>query len=388
MSVFIKDKDGYATAEPTFFDDEKLFGFLIIDYPEIFPIKQFQDVATDWIPIAVEMKLDPMGRLDVLGIDGEGCIYIIENKLADKHSGVKTVRQQGTDYAFGLRDLKERPNGWEIFKEKIKRANETDWAKGKKFHNKSLEEIIKEFKKDEEDYQICLDAVKNNFDKGNYTLVVAMDKIPPGLRISIDGQNDIDAKHEIPEFALEVNQFETAKGEIIVVANTYPHDLEALRRKSKGKTRSGENDIESFQKYYEEKSNIKEDERKIFDEFRQEIEKLAEEEKWYGRSVTPQIYAKFGNIGGGEKNFVQISADGNLRFLFENFEDFDYKHSHKGKPTKESDLLKEKFETNPALKEALWTNWKKSGKWGRYNKPKEWMPVHKEIIKILKEVKV
>ena len=68
---------------------------------------------------------------------------------------------------------------------------------------------------------------------------------------------------------------------------------------------------------------------------------------------------------------------------------YDYiKNAGTGKPTKESDLLKEKFETNPALKEALWTYWKKSGKWGRYNKPKEWMPVYTEIIKILKEVKV
>ena len=73
--------------------------------------------------------------------------------------------------------------------------------------------------------------------------------------------------------------------------------------------------------------------------------------------------------------------------MFENFYDY-IKNAGTGKSTKESVLLKEKFETNPALKKALWTRWKKSGKWGRYNKPKEWMPVHKEIIKIIKEVKV
>jgi len=387
LSVFIKKDDGFEEPVPTIFEKEEVFGDLIIDNPKIFPIEKFTgSKGSEWIPIAVEMRLEyGLGRLDVLGIDNEGCIYIIENKL-HKNYQKKTLRQQGTDYAFGLRDLKEHHNGWERFKKKIKSANKSKWAKSKKFQNQSLEEIIKDFKEDEDDSQRCLNEVKNNFEQGNYTLVVAMDRIPPGLRVSIAGHNEIDAKHEVPLFALEVNQFETTKGEIIVTS-TYPYDLEDLKDKGRDKARRGENDIESFQKYYEEIAELKEDERKDFNEFRQDIEKLAEEDIWYGRSAVPQIYAKFENIGGGEKYFVQISADGNLRFMFENFYDY-IKNAGGGKPTKESELLKEKFETNPALKEALWTRWKKSGKWGRYNKPKEWMPVHKEIIKILKEVKV
>ena len=166
MSVFIKNKDGFEEPTPILFEKEEDFGNLIIDNPEIFPIRKFTRSGSEWKPIAVEMEVgNGLGRLDVLGIDNEGCIYIIENKLY-KNYQKKTLRQQGTDYAFGLRDLKERPNGWEIFKEKIKRANETDWAKGKKFHNKSLEEIIKEFDS-VEDYQRCLNEVKNNFEQGD-----------------------------------------------------------------------------------------------------------------------------------------------------------------------------------------------------------------------------
>ena len=165
MSVFIKNKDGFEEPTPILFEKEEDFGNLIIDNPEIFPIRKFTRSGSDWIPIAVEMKLDPMGRLDVLGIDGEGCIYIIENKLY-KNYQKKTLRQQGTDYAFGLRDLKEHHNGWERFKKKIKSVNKSKWAKGKKFHNQSLEEIIKEFDS-VEDYQRCLNEVKNNFEQGD-----------------------------------------------------------------------------------------------------------------------------------------------------------------------------------------------------------------------------
>ena len=57
------------------------------------------------------------------------------------------------------------------------------------------------------------------------------------------------------------------------------------------------------------------------------------------------------------------------RFMFENFYDY-IKNVGGGKPTKESDLLKAQFETNPALKEVIFRHERrKSGKWGRYNKP-------------------
>ena len=140
MSVFIKKDDGFEEPVPTIFEKEEVYGDLIIDNPKIFPIEKFTgSKGSEWIPIAVEMRLEyGLGRLDVLGIDNEGCIYIIENKLY-KNYQKKTLRQQGTDYAFGLRDLKEHHNGWERFKKKIKSANKSKWAKSKKFQNKSLE---------------------------------------------------------------------------------------------------------------------------------------------------------------------------------------------------------------------------------------------------------
>ena len=125
---------------------------------------------------------------------------------------------------------------------------------------------------------------------------------------------------------------------------------------------------------------LKEDKRKIFDKFREEIVKLSSD-TWYANGRVPQLTLKFDNIGGGRNWVVDLSPNGKLRIIFENLYRWD--NSNQLFKRTQADTLKKKFETNPALKEALWTRWKKSGNWGRYNKPKEWMPVHKEIIKIL-----
>ena len=119
MVVFIKDSNGIADTRPIDFEKghEKELENLIIDNPEIFPVKDFSGGASaKWIPITKQLHLET-GYLDTLGIDDEGTIYIIENKLS-VNPDKKTVRQQVSDYAFGLINLKEYFDGWEKFCEK------------------------------------------------------------------------------------------------------------------------------------------------------------------------------------------------------------------------------------------------------------------------------
>ena len=80
MSVFIKDKDGFGHLQSTSFPHEIDLSNLIINNPEIFPITNYSEEGTKWIPISVEVKLET-GELDILGIDDAGGIYIIESKL-------------------------------------------------------------------------------------------------------------------------------------------------------------------------------------------------------------------------------------------------------------------------------------------------------------------
>ena len=162
--------------------------------------------------------------------------------------------------------MKEYFDGWKKFCEKIENANKSKTAEGRSFHNKSLEEIIKE-NVDADSFDECWDGVKTNFDAGHYTLVVAMNRIPKQLRIAIDGQNEIDEKHKFPLFALEVNEFEGDSNKTIIVTSTYPYDLDDLKRKKSQSREVYENNMKRFQEQFEDTFSGAEEQRKIFDDF-------------------------------------------------------------------------------------------------------------------------
>ena len=84
---------------------------LIIDNPELIPAERFN--ASKWIPVAKQITLEDHYP-DTIGVDDIGQLYIIENKL-DTNADKKTVRSQIKEYAFGIRKLRNKPNGWQEF---------------------------------------------------------------------------------------------------------------------------------------------------------------------------------------------------------------------------------------------------------------------------------
>ena len=95
---------------------------LIIDNPELIPAERFY--ASKWIPVAKQITLEDHYP-DTIGVDDIGQLYIIENKL-DTNADKKTVRSQIKEYAFGIRKLRNKPNGWQEFLDLIKDANNSD----------------------------------------------------------------------------------------------------------------------------------------------------------------------------------------------------------------------------------------------------------------------
>ena len=326
------------------------------------------------------MKLDT-GYLDILGIDDGGAIYIIESKLGKNHEIKRTVRQQVADYYYALLKLAEHPDGWEKFCDKIKIANNKDLCKkyDYAFHNKNLEEIMEQSGISGNERDVCLNEIKHNFQKGNYTLVIATNIIPRNLRISIDGQNEIDAKHKIPTFALEINEFKTNSPEGMVVSSTYPYDLAEIKQR-KSAIRGEDADEDTFQKYFDNNTKLSDEQKEIFNEVRKEIENLADRCS-YGKSHNPILYPYFDTVAGGDRAPVSLGSDGNFQFCLDKLYDY-VNNAGPNIETMESNAWKEKILTIPELKKI----YDKTGKWSRYNKPEEWMPVHKDIIKIVKDL--
>ena len=380
-NVSIKnDKGEYEPLQPKHFtgkNGEREFSNLLIQNPEIFPKKWYEPEGSEWMPISVEVNLDT-GFLDILGIDDAGGIYVIESKL-DSNSDKKTVRQQATDYTYALLKLAEKPSGWKEFCDKIKTANKSEKCKEQNygFHNQNLKEIIENNWK--ENSERCLEGIENNFKNGNYTLVIAIDIIPKKLRISIDGQNQIDAKHKIPVFALEMNEFTTKSNEKIVVTSTYPYDLAEIKEK-KSTARGEANDKEGFERRFAITAKTWADkDRRIFNEVRKVIEKPAKGKIFYGTGANnPIIYPKYDTIADGDRAPVSLGSDGCFQFKLDAVRGY-VKNTGPGQPTKESEVWEKQISSIPELKKF----YEKRGG-GSYLKPEEWMPVHEEIIKILK----
>ena len=379
MVVFIKDSNGIVDTKPIDFEEghEGELENLIIDNPEIFPVKDFSGGASaKWIPITKQLHLET-GYLDTLGIDDEGTIYIIENKLS-VNPDKKTVRQQVSDYAFGLLDLKEYFDGWKKFCEKIENANKSKTAEGRSFHNKSLEEIIKE-NVDADSFDECWDGVKTNFDAGHYTLVVAMNRIPRPLRIAIDGQNEIDEKHKYPLFALEVNEFQGDSDKTIIVTSTYPFDLDDLKRKKSQSREVYENNMKRFQEQFEDTFSGAEEQRKIFDDFRVELEKISRTE--FNDSVTVKILPRFDNYAATKSPIVLVS-NGDFKFQFDKLKEYEH-NAGPGRLTNEARELKEKMSMIPEIKKVFD---EKPDNVELRIKPEIWLPHQKQMLKIIKEV--
>ena len=380
MVVFIKDSNGIIDTKPIDFEegDEKELENLIIDNPEIFPVKDLSGrESAKWIPITKQLGLET-GILDTLGIDDEGTIYIIENKLS-VNPDKKTVRQQVSDYAFGLLDLKEYFDGWKKFCEKIENANKSKTAEGRSFHNKSLEEIIKE-NVDADSFDECWDGVKTNFDAGHYTLVVAMNRIHKPLRIAIDGQNEIDEKHKYPLFALEVNEFQGDSDKTIIVTSTYPFDLDDLKRKKSQSREVYVNDEKKFQKQFKEKFAGTKEQRKIFDDFRVELEKIASRTE-FNNSATVKISPRFDKWSSTRSPILLVS-NGDFKFQFDQV--LEYEHNRgPGRSTKYARELKEKMSMIPEIKKVFD---ERPDKVEFRIVPEIWLQHQKQMLKIIKEV--
>jgi len=288
---------------------------LVINNPKIFPIEIISE-NVQWIPISKQMRLlGGIVRTDTIGVDDEGNIYVIENKL-DDNSDESRVSQQVRDYVHILRTMK-----WEDFLRKIEQANNSDSIKEKKFNfsGKSLKEILnttKDLKGDSwslEKSVECFENIKNTFEDGKFFAIICINKISKPLRISIDGENEITDENVMSMFALEVNKFQTDKEEKIIVTNTYPYNLSELRERktSREKIRRGK----KFDNQLATTNSLSKSEKDFLKKYVQKLKNKSDDFK-YGKGKTSRLLPIF-LINGNEKSPIAIDTQGFLSLQFE-----------------------------------------------------------------------
>jgi len=288
---------------------------LVINNPKIFPIEIISE-NVQWIPISKQMRLlGGIVRTDTIGVDDEGNIYVIENKL-DDNSDESRVSQQVRDYVHILRTMK-----WEDFLRKIEQANNSDSIKEKKFNfsGKSLKEILNTTKDlngnswSLEKSVECFENIKNTFEEGKFLAIICINKISKPLRISIDGENEITDENVMSMFALEVNKFQTDKEEKIIVTNTYPYNLSELRERktSREKIRRGK----KFDNQLATTNSLSKSEKDFLKKYVQKLKNKSDDFK-YGKGKTSRLLPIF-LINGNEKSPIAIDTQGFLSLQFE-----------------------------------------------------------------------
>jgi hypothetical protein len=291
---------------------------LVINNPKIFPVEEISE-NVQWIPISKQMRLLRVGnndkvRTDTIGVDDEGNIYVIENKL-DDNSDESRVSQQVRDYVHILRTMK-----WEDFLIKIKKSNDSDKIREQKFNfsGKSLQEILSDVKDSEgnrwskEKSVECFENIKSTFEDGKFFAIVCINKISKPLRISIDGENEITDENVMSMFALQVNKFQTDKGEKIIVTNTYPYNLSELREKKNSVKKK--RDKIKFDNQLSQ-MDLSADEKNFIKKYIQKLKSKSDNFR-YGIGKTSRMLPQF-SINENEKSPIAIDVQGILSLQFE-----------------------------------------------------------------------
>ena len=165
MSIIFRDKDGdFERLDATLFENEDRLQAYITANPEVIPLYEL-DEGLQLLMLKREVSTDS-GRVDVLGVDQRGGIYLIETKLhsnPDKRNVVAQVLDYGASlwrHCDDLDDLLRRFGSSNEFRQKI-----ADYFE--------LEPVA---------VDKLFDTLNANLKNGVFQFIILMDKIDPRLK--------------------------------------------------------------------------------------------------------------------------------------------------------------------------------------------------------------
>ena len=165
MSIIIRDEEGdFERLDATLFENEDRLQAYITANPEAIPLYEL-DEGLQLLMLKREVSTDS-GRVDVLGIDQKGGIYLIETKLhsnPDKRNVVAQILDYGASlwrHCDDLDDLLRKFGSSDEFRQKIAEHFELEPV--------GADELF--------------DALDANLKNGVFQFIVLMDKIDPRLK--------------------------------------------------------------------------------------------------------------------------------------------------------------------------------------------------------------
>jgi hypothetical protein len=225
MSIIISKKGKNARkAERTTIEHEKDLQGYICENPESLPLDEIEENIRLLI-LAREFPTG-RGRIDALGIDEKGHIYIIETKLY-KNQDKRVVLAQVLDYGASLWRTYEDS---ESFIEHLERAL-------RKISNEPLNERIRKFyQTDIETVTEILQKVRQNLHEGDFRFVVLMDRLEDSLKdlLSFVNQNSLFTIYGVE---MEFYKFEDYE---ILIPKLYGAEVKKSAGITKAKKVSGE----------------------------------------------------------------------------------------------------------------------------------------------------
>jgi hypothetical protein len=206
--------------ERSTFEQEDLLQELIYKFPETIPLDDMKDKKN--VRLLVLAREFPSGsgreRIDALGVDREGDLYLIETKL-DKNADKRQVVAQVLDYGASLWGSGDFDGFLAEIDKEVKRTFQVP-----------LTEKLKAFFDIEDDEAIALvNAARKNFDRGAFRFVVLMNRLD-GLKNLV---LFINRNSEFVIFAVEVEYYEDEEHGIVIPRLFGDGDIE--RRKGEGR---------------------------------------------------------------------------------------------------------------------------------------------------------
>ncbi len=202
MSIIIsKNGKNAVRVEKSSFDKEDFLQQYIYENPESIPLYDIKEDIRLLI-LAREFQTSS-GRIDALGIDKDGEIYIVETKLF-KNPDKRTVIAQSLDYGAAL---------WKHSGDFAQFISALDGAVYETFGVPLASKLRDFFGLSEEEAAALLESVRQNLSEGAFRFVVLMDKLNSALKDLVIYVNQ-NSKFDV--YAVEFEYYKHKEQEIII----------------------------------------------------------------------------------------------------------------------------------------------------------------------------